>query len=1055
MTEGEPNPRQFPASVASVWAVIPGFDLGGVRAWEAPELSALGRLPMRPPAWPAPDLATARRGVSPWVQSLDGDWRFLLVDRPERAPKHFEQRTFDDKGWSKVAVPSLFTMDSRCNAAGGAAAPMYTNIQMPFEARPPFVPSDNPTGIYRRSFRVSDDWRGRRVIVHFGGAESVLFVWVNGQAIGMSKDSRLAAEFDITDALRWGRRNTICAMVVRWSDASYVEDQDQWWHAGLHREVVLYAPDRVRIADVHATAGLADDLTTGTLDVRVDVEWDRSLTPSAGMRVEARLETLAGRRVGAAQRADVPWAAVPYAFTGHRVRFERTVDRVDAWSAERPSLYRLVVSLLDASGRVVEVQAVRIGFRRIEIQGKQFLLNGAPVRIYGVNRHDFDPDTGRVVHVEQIRRDLVLMKQFGFNAVRTSHSPNDPRLLDLCDELGLMVVDEANIESHALNLALAHDGRYVPTIVERVRRMVERDKNHACIIMWSLGNESGYGAAHDAAAGWVRHYDPSRPLHYEGAIMLDWNGGHAATDVLCPMYPEIWAVEHAARTADRPVILCEYSHAMGNSNGCLAEYFDAFQLDGVQGGFIWEFWDHGLRQPVDPTTNASGATWRWSYGGDWGERRHDANFCIDGVVWPDRTPKPALLEHRFLARPITAQPHPTRRGRVMLTNRQYFVDVRAIRARFEVAIDGTVVRRGALTLPEMGPRAQATVELPVDWRALPPGECIVTIEYRTASATDWAPAGHPLGHDQWVVERPNRATTPTRTGPGTTARTVSAHGIELETDTVFATVDATSGHLTSLCVEGEEILASPPVPTLWRAPVDNDGLKLALGDLTPFGRWRRWGLDAMTPTLQELRATTRNGAQVVTPRHDYAIAAGVVQHRRRLTLTGDGVLHFDEDLVIPERVRDLPRIGVRFDLVPGLELLEWYGKGPHESYPDRDRGARVGVHHSTVREQYVPYVMPQEHGLHTETRWFELRDTDRGGRAVRVTTPYAFSALHHTPEQLTAALHDVDLVAHPATTVHVDVAHRGLGTASCGPDTLERYRIGAGRYRWTWSLAAR
>ncbi len=500
------------------------------------------------------------RDGSPWFRRLDGRWRFTLAGSPEAAPAGFEQPGFDDSAWARVAVPGCWTMQPPPVAGDGADGldrPVYTNVQMPFRPRPPFVPQANPTGSYRTSFTVPRAWRGRRVVLHVGAAESVLFVWVNGHAVGMSKDSRLAAEFDVTDHVRIGRRNSLCAMVVRWSDASYVEDQDQWWHAGIHREVVLYSTAPTYLADVEAIGGLAADLRTGTLDVRVEVGWSASpsgLRPDAGWRVEVQLESLGGQRVGRSERLEIPWRAGPYEFEGHVARWHLDVPGALRWSHETPSLYRVVVTLFDPSGAVREVNACRVGFRRVEVRGTAFLVNGAPVTFFGVNRHDFDPDTGRVVTEEQMRAELVLLKQFGFNALRTSHSPNDPRLLDLCDELGMMVVDEANIESHALNFSLVHDPRYRAQWMERGCRMVERDKNHPSVVMWSLGNESGYGAVHDALAAWIRHRDPSRPLHYEGAIMLDWQGGHAATDVLCPMYPEIWTIEAAAPARPPPRI---------------------------------------------------------------------------------------------------------------------------------------------------------------------------------------------------------------------------------------------------------------------------------------------------------------------------------------------------------------------------------------------------------------------------------------------------------------------------------------------------------------------
>ena len=530
--------------------------LGGRPSWELPELQSLNRLPARATliSFPTPAAAaTFDRAATRWHVSLDGSWDFKLADRPAAAAAALRGA----RGWDTVDVPGLWTMQ-------GYDRPQYTNVQMPFAEPPPHVPEANPTGIYRRRFTVPRGWRRRRIVLGFGGVEGVLYLLVNGEPVGISKDSRTPAEFDLTDLVRHGSENELVAVVVRWSDASFVEDQDQWWHAGISREVYLRSS---RIEDVFANASLDDDYRHGLLTV----------TGVADGPLEARLLDQRGRTVLA---SPVPVAA--------EVRAPRQ------WSAEDPALYTLVVSLEDG-----ESVACRVGFRRVEIRDRRLLINGKAVLISGVNRHEHDDVTGRVISKESMETDIRLMKQSNINAVRTSHYPDDPYWLDLCDRHGLYVVDEANVESHAYYDEVCRDPRYTGAFVERVKNMVERDKNHPSVILWSLGNESGYGENHDAAAGWIRGRDPSRPLHYEGAIRRDWLGGHRATDVVCPMYPEVDKIEAFAKRDDdpRPLILCEYSHAMGNSNGGLADYFAAFERHGaLQGGFVWEWVDHGIRQ---------------------------------------------------------------------------------------------------------------------------------------------------------------------------------------------------------------------------------------------------------------------------------------------------------------------------------------------------------------------------------------------------------------------------------------------------------------------------
>ncbi len=635
-----------------------------VPPWESPTLTSIGRLPMH--SVPHHERI-----------ALDGRWRFQLLHRPTDEP---------GPDWREIDVPGCWTMQDTFDR------PQYTNVRMPFPNPPPSVPEENPTGIFERTFRLPEAWAARRVVLHVGAAESLLLVGLNGRAVGLSKDSHLAAEFDLTSHLRTGD-NALRLTVVKWSDASFVEDQDQWWHGGITRSVFLYATGPVHLADVRAIGGLDDDLTTGTLDVSVQVGYGES-GPEPGWRVDVALlsPALTVVREETAEAVVVdPALASPIPPEDHALKdriasgqpvpaedearwpallpriappaagiatFALHVPDAERWTADTPALYTLAVRLRSPAGEVVEETDVRVGFRRVEIRGLDLLVNGARPSIRGVNHHDFDQHSGRAVTSESLRADLVLMKRFGFNAVRTSHYPPDPAFLDLADELGLYVVDEADIEAHAFYGALCDDVRYLPTWLERTARMAIRDKNHASVIAWSLGNESGYGANHDAAAAWLRRFDPSRPLHYEGAIRFDWSSDQTASDITCPMYPPIEAiVDHARSGRQRhPLVMCEYSHAMGNSNGTLAEYWDAIEsTPGLQGGFIWEFWDHGLVQRLPDGTT------RWAYGGDFGDEPNDGNFCLDGLVWPDRHPKPAMWEHKALASPVAAHATTARR----------------------------------------------------------------------------------------------------------------------------------------------------------------------------------------------------------------------------------------------------------------------------------------------------------------------------------------------------------------------------------------------------------
>jgi beta-galactosidase len=988
-------------------------------AWLQPELTSIGRLPMH-------SLPHADRTV------LDGVWRFQLLDRADAEPSS------DD--WREIAVPGCWTMQDVPDL------PQYTNIGMPFDGRPPEVPANNPTGVYERSFEAPHDWSGRRCILHVGAAESVLIVRLNGQEVGLSKDSHLAAEFDITQYLHLGQANSLSLRVIKWSDASYIEDQDQWWHAGITRSVFIYTTARVHIADVRVTAGLLDDFATGRLDLTVDVAFD-GVQPERGWTVKAEI-------------ADAVLSeAVPFGETGEWIhvtagdrdlmerhaaglpierglgdRYQQLLEHrsplrtgsvtfptlklpgVAIWSAEQPRLYPLRVALFGPSGEEVESVSLQVGFRTVSVDRLQLLINSQPVLLRGVNRHDFDQHSGRTVSRESIRQDLVRMKQFGFNAVRTSHYPNDPALLELCDELGLYVIAEADVESHAFINSVCDDPRYLSAWVDRVSRLARRDKNHASVIAWSLGNESGYGVNHDAAAGWLRRYDSSRPLHYEGAIRMDWSSDQSVSDITCPMYPPIAAiVEHAKSGRQRhPLIMCEYSHAMGNSNGCLAEYWDAIEsTPGLQGGFMWEWWDHGLVQRLP-----DGRT-RWAYGGDFGDTPNDGNFCIDGLVWPDRTPKPALTEHRYLASPIRARADASmlRAGRLELHNRQSFRDLDWLKLSFEISDDGAVVQRGEFGLPSLGPGQTAVCEVP-GWWQLPAahGERQLTLRYFTSEAQSWADAGFEVGYDQFEIE-PAR---PWKPSLGTRPVTVDAQGLLVYPP-----------------------LVSAPRLSVWRAPTDND----RFGRIAE--RWEAWGL----AQLQRQLLSVERDEQATRVIAEYVSGTGLrIRHQQTLRADAEGGILIEETAVVPPELEDLARVGSVFEFQPGLEELVYYGRGPHETYPDRKRGGLVGRWQSSVREQYVPYIRPQENGGHADVRWFEL-GTRQGGVRVQLERPAQVSILHFRASDLTAATHDVELTPCPEVVVQLDAAHRGLGTASCGPDTLPQYLVGPGQYQWAWSIS--
>lgn len=949
--------------------------IGVLRPWADPTQIQIDRLPMH-----VPFNGFERR-------MLDGMWSLEMFTSPDAVPA--TAVTGDRPRAVKVSVPGNWTLQ---DLGDFVDTPHYTNIQMPFPGPPPRLPERNSTGVYRRSFLVPKAWLRKRVVVHVAGAESVHAVFVNGAFVGYGTDSRLPSEYDISGQARAGS-NELAIVVIRYSAHSYIEDQDQWWMAGLHRSVWVEARPIVHIADVPIAVDF--DPTTGCGMVESTTVVDFGGEPRDGWSVRSALITPNGRPVGRAQQSSVPTRfAQPYVFRGHQVSATWEVPNALAWSAEQPRTYRVRVELRDPSGVVQHAEEQHIGLKRVEVRDRQLLVNGQPIWVFGVNRHDHHPDRGKAVTVDDMRADLTAMRAHNITAVRTSHYPNDSALLDLCDELGFYVVGEANIESHGYNFSLCNDPRYRDAWLERGARMVQRDRNHASIMLWSLGNESGYGTNHDALAGWIRSADASRPLHYEDAIRVEgWeDGGRAATDVVCPMYAEIASIRDygASGVGDRPLILCEYSHAMGNSNGSLADYWDTIvSTPGLQGGFIWEWKDHGLRQRLED------GTVRLAYGGQFGDTPNDGNFVADGLMSADLVPHPAMREVAWVHRPVIVSK--VRNG-LEIDNRQSFLGLDWLRARWELIVDGEVQRRGSLDVPKVAPRTAVVMPLPCE---VPPegSDGRLTVRWEARRAQWWCEPGHLVAWDQ-VMLRDNPVTAPSAGRPLPS----------------------------SVRVE--------PRLNLWRAATDNDGFKL------------------MPELAQRLRVGGQGLRQWLAAGVDHRPAEELVEHTLSVTDSEHGRT-YRHAVHVPVDLADLPRIGAIFTLPARFTKMRWFGRGPHENYPDRNRSAMLGVWESPLDDS--PYLVPQEFGLRTDCRWYELID-ERAGDVVRIDAvqPHALhvSATRYFPTDLYAATTATDLRPRREVVVCIDVAHRGLGTASCGPDVLPQYRIGTGSFEFAYRISA-
>jgi beta-galactosidase len=1032
--------------------VSPGIGTVGaqIAGWVSdPAATGLGRLPMWPATEPYDDVDAAVEGApSRWVRSLDGEWQFRLRPSPGDVTVADIAPSAAAAGWEPTTVPGSWLFPDH---DAGRGAPIYLNVRMPFDGQAPAVPDDNPTGIYRREFTVPATWRRRRTLLRVGAANSMGFVWVNGDFAGFGTDSHLASTYDVSATLRPGK-NTVCIVVPRWSASTWVENQDQWWIPGVHRSAELISVPDVALADTATVPGLAPDGTTGTLDLDVGVYSGDSRDPGP-VTVEVAVSDPARRGGGRRPRGsgrcpevvattgpiDVPrWAprdggehhAIAYTWPGHRVIAHLDVPGIEAWNHEQPQRYRVVVVLRDGDGRVLDVRARWVGFRRIELADRALLVNGVPVVINGVNHHDIHPDRGPATTAADNRRDLELMKRHHVNAVRTSHYPKDESFYELCDELGLYVVDEADVETHARWRATSDDPAYAAAFLERGMRMVLRDRSHPCVIAWSLGNESGYGPSHDAMAAWIRRVDPSRPLHYEGGFSRDLDAASPVSDIVCPMYASVgrivkWSADGGDR---RPLVLCEYNHAMGQAGG-LADYWAVFgSVEGLQGGFVWEWVDHGLRrhEPDDSSWIA--------YGGDFGEADHDGNFVCDGLVSADREPHPLLAELAALTQPAAVEA--AGRGRLRVSNRRWFTGIDDLAATWELAIDGRRVDGGRLAVPAIRPRSTVVVALPAAVRRVSGGRAVLVVRFTPRRSPPWADEGWSasisaidLGGTPKLASRRRRA--------------------------VEVTVD--DGGL----VAGDIGIGWPEL-SVWRAPTDNDDPPGEWRETTPAAGWRADGLDRVELVDSEVRRRGRTWSRVA----GYVTATGRrIEHRQRLE-TGGGAVRVGETITVDRALDDVPRVGIAFRLPVELDRLTWLGLGPGDSYPDRREAVRFGRWTASVGELVVPFVRPQEYGLHLDTEWFEL--AANGGRAVRIdcqqrtgssSSPglarLAFAALPHSTAELESATHAHLLPPSSATHVHLDVAHRGLGTAACGPDTHPRHLVSGGTYRFAWVLSAR
>jgi len=997
--------------------------------WENPTVSGINRLPATATSVSFASVEEAKKvnlKSSSRYYSLNGTWKFYWTPVPkEEAPGTFFKTNYDIASWKNIPVPSNWELY-------GYGTAIYTNVTYPFvPVDPPYVPDDdNPVGYYVREFDLPSSWEDMKIILHFGGISSAYYVWLNGEFVGYSEDSRLPTEFDITSNVK-SKENRLAVKVYRWSDGSYLEDQDHWRLSGIHRDVYLKASPRTHINDFFIQTDLTNQYEDAILKVRPKIVFDNMKEAESwtiGMNVyDDNGNSIFDKNIEKGLRGLIH---INYTQTGH-IRFgffEEKIIKPKKWSAEQPNLYTLILYLKDSDGKVMEAQSVRIGFREIAIIDGQLLVNGVPVKLYGSNRHDHHQHTGKVVTEELMLEDVKLMKQFNFNAVRTSHYPNNPYWLDLCDEYGLYVIDEANLETHGVNSMLSNDAEWYEAFLSRAIRMVERDKNHPSIILWSLGNESGSGPNHAAMAGWIKAYDPTRYIHYEGAQSnINDRPTNPPTpdpeyvDVISRMY---WTIDQMVELAtwdrdNRPVMWCEYAHAMGNSVGDLDAFWEAIRSHKrLLGAFIWDWVDQGLVKK-----NPDGREY-WAYGGDFGDTLiNDGNFCINGVVFPDRSTKPATFHCKYIQQPVGFKPVDLSNGRIRVINRYHFNNLKELNGTWTLTRNGYIVDTGNIDSLNILPQENRIIKIPFNPpSSLNPGdEYFLNISFQLRDAKNWASEGHIVATEQFKLPFMNK------TLPVINLELYS--DIQMEEDNELIKVSGNEfeisfnkqdGLLNSWIYQGEKIIERSLKPNFWRPQTDND-FRGALTHIRQ-GVWK----DAASSMVLKQLDINRITDKVIKIRSDYLLSNINSMLTISYTCFNTGDILVKYNFVPGKDLPEIPRIGLQVGIDQSLDNLVWYGRGPQESYWDRKSSVHVGVYNQSVRDDYMYYIKPQESGNKSDVRWALLRN-ENTGLLISSQEKLNISAWPYTMENIENARHTVDLKESGFITLNIDKLQMGLG----------------------------
>ncbi|PAD76578.1 glycoside hydrolase family 2 TIM barrel-domain containing protein [Paenibacillus campinasensis] len=951
--------------------------------------------------------------------SLNGVWKFAWAENPEKRIKHFYARDYDASNWNEIAVPGHWQLQ-------GYDYPQYTNVRYPWieqeDLQPPYAPTKyNPVGSYIRSFAVPDSWSDQPVYISFQGVESAFYVWLNGELVGYSEDSFTPAEFDLTPYLVKGE-NKLAVEVYRWSDASWLEDQDFWRLSGIFRDVYLYTAPDAHIYDFKALPELDGNYKHGSLSVTIRIH-NYSEQDQGAIAVDMQLYDEHRQQVWSrAPLEQVEFGSDPVKM----ITLSGLVDSPRQWSAEDPSLYTLVVGLSNEKNKTVQYVSCKVGFRRFEIQDGLMKINGKAIEFKGVNRHEFSPVKGRAIGIDEMLKDIQLMKAHNINAVRTSHYPNHPKWYELCDEYGLYVIDEVNLETHGTwrygqkeeeGAIPGSKPEWLDNVLDRSKSMYERDKNHPSIVIWSLGNESFGGDNFLHMHRYFKDTDPSRIVHYEG--VFHYRPSEAASDIESQMYTRIDDIERYVRNdPQKPFILCEYSHAMGNSCGGLSAYWELFDRYPVlQGGFIWDWIDQAIL-----TRNEEGEAYL-AYGGDFGESPHDGTFCGNGLIFADRTVSPKIAEVKKCYQSVRFDGSELPEGRLIMTNKYLFTDLAAFDFVWNVMANGEQVKAGRGSV-QAAPGETVKVDVSNLLEIAAAGaagvEYIATFGLVLKDSTSWADKGHEIAFGQFVlpvVQQPEV--------------NVISHGqpVQVERQENRLTVagqaftvvfDFRSGELISYISAGSELIAEPLRPNFWRALVDNDrGNHLEQRS----GIWRTASLERR---LLEFSYREAPAAVEVTVRYALPTEPESISTLQYI-VQGDGSMDVQMGLTPGEGLPEIPEVGLMFAMEHAFDHIEWYGKGPFENYSDRNSGAKIGRYAGLVKDQWAPYLRPQECGNKTEVRWAQVKSRSGAGLAIEGRSKFEFSALPYTPLEIEASDHAYKLRASDKTVIRVMAKQMGVG----------------------------